>query len=106
MEVKTKSELDKIINANDLVIVRFHANWCGPCRMLGSIIANIEAKNMDTVVFAGVNVDEADEEFVANSGVRNIPVLKFYKNGALVGKNIGLISEQDLINKIKVLKED
>ena len=106
MEVKTKSELDKIINENDLVIVRFHAKWCGPCRMLDSIIANVEAKNMDTVVFAGVNVDEADEEFVANSGVRNIPVLQFYKNGALIDKTVGLISEQDLINKIKELKED
>ena len=106
MEVKTKSELDKIINENDLVIVRFHANWCGPCRMLDSIIANVEAKNMDTAVFAGVNVDEADEEFVASSGVRNIPVLQFYKNGALIDKNVGLISEQDLINKIKKLKED
>lgn len=106
MEVKTKSELDKIINANDLVIVRFHANWCGPCRMLDSIIANVEAKNKDTVVFADVNVDEADEEFVANSGVRNIPVLQFYKNGTLIDKTVGLISEQDLINKIKELKED
>ena len=61
---------------------------------------------MDTAVFAGVNVDEADEEFVANSGVRNIPVLQFYKNGTLIDKNVGLISEQDLINKIKELKED
>jgi thioredoxin 1 len=103
-KIKNEIELKDAIGENDAVVVKFGADWCGPCRVIEKSIENIEQSYVDTALFLEVNVDEADEDFVANSGIRNIPVLQYFKNGEMVDKTVGLITEQDIINKIKELK--
>lgn len=103
-EIKTEEELKAIIDSNDVVVFKVGAPWCGPCRTLEAIISEIEAENIDSAEFVEVNVDEADEEFVDNLRVRNVPVLIFYKNGEAVDRTVGLLSKNDLLDKIKNLK--
>lgn len=103
-KINNGQELNEVLDCNDLVIVKWGAPWCGPCRVIEKSIESIEKSNADTAEFIEVDVDEADEDFVASSGIRNIPVLQFFKDGDLIDKTVGLISEQDLINKIKELK--
>ena len=99
-EIKTEEELKGIIDANDVVVLKIGAPWCGPCKAIEANISEIESENIDSAEFVEVNVDEADEEFVDNLRVRNIPVLIFYKNGEAVDRTVGLLTKQDIINKI------
>lgn len=103
-KIKTEEELKAIIDSNDVVVFKVGAPWCGPCRALEPIISGIEAENIDSAEFVEVDVDEADEEFVENLRVRNIPVLIFYKNGEAVDRTVGLITKNELLDKIKNLK--
>lgn len=100
MEITSKTELEKIISENDnaLIALRFHADWCSPCRLLGQVINEI---NIDNVIFVGVNVDNADEDFVNECNVRNIPTVLFFKNGLLIDRFTGMIGREALENKIK-----
>lgn len=100
MEITSKTELEKIIseNENALIALRFHADWCAPCRLLGQVINEI---NIDNVIFVGVNVDDADEAFVNECNVRNIPTVLFYKNGLLVDRFTGMIGKDAILTKIK-----
>lgn len=105
-KIKSESELKEAVLNGDIVICKFGANWCGPCKVIEKIVEKIEESNIDSAEFLDVDVEEADEDFIAASGIRNIPVLQYYKNGVLVDKTVGLITEQDLIQRISELKED
>lgn len=100
MEIKDKSDLEKVLseNSNKLIALRFHADWCAPCKALENIINDI--KN-DNVLFVDVNVDDAEEDFVAESNIRNIPTILFFKNGLQIDRFTGMIGREALENKIK-----
>lgn len=103
-KVKNQEELSEIVGKNDVTIVKYGAGWCGPCRTIESIISEIESKNMDSAEFIDVDVDEADEEFINEQGIRNIPVIQFYKNGELVDKTVGALTKSSLLQKINEYK--
>ena len=86
------------ITDND-VVVKFSAEWCGPCRVLGENIESIES-DYPNINFIEVDVDEADEELVSKYKIRNIPVLFFIKNGEVLSKEIGVMSVDVLKEKI------
>lgn len=100
MEIKNKADLEKVLseNGNKLIALRFHADWCAPCKALENIINDI--KN-DNVLFVDVNVDDAEEDFVAESNVRSVPTVLFYKDGLLIDRFTGMIGREALENKIK-----
>jgi len=106
MEIKTKSDLDKIISENfgKLIIVRFHASWCSPCRALANTINSLTAEESSGVEFVEVDVDEADEGFIEEYGIRNIPVMIFFKDGLIANKTVGLRTKQDLLTIIDEVK--
>ena len=89
------------IKKNGIVVVDFYANWCGPCKMLSPIIEKL-ATSIDKAEFIKVDVDK-HEEIARNYGIMNIPTLIFFKDGNMVNKHIGMISEEkikELINDI------
>ena len=89
------------IKKNGIVVVDFYANWCGPCKMLSPIIEKL-ATSIDNAEFIKVDVDK-HEEIARNYGIMNIPTLIFFKDGNMVNKHIGMISEEkikELINDI------
>ena len=86
-------DFDKIIN--EKVLVDFYADWCGPCRMLGPIL-----EELDNIQILKVNVDNFHE--IANRyGVMSIPTLILFKDGKEVSKMIGLRSKSDIEEMIK-----
>ena len=86
-------DFDKIIN--EKVLVDFYADWCGPCRMLGPIL-----EELDNIQILKVNVDSFHE--IANKyGVMSIPTLILFKDGKEVSKMIGLRSKSDIEEMIK-----
>ena len=86
-------DFEKVIQ--NKVLVDFYADWCGPCRMLGPILEELE-----NIQILKVNVDNFQE--IANKyGVMSIPTLILFNEGKEINKMIGLRSKSDIEDMIK-----
>lgn len=88
------AEFDAAVAAAPLAMVDFWADWCGPCRMLGPVLEQLAADRPDVTV-AKVDVDE-NMSLAAAYGVESIPMLLVFKNGQLVNKSIGFVSQPEI----------
>jgi thioredoxin 1 len=70
------------------VVVDFWAEWCGPCKQIGPALEELSAEYGDRVKIVKVNVDE-NPDAPARLGVRGIPSLFLFKDGAPVSNKVG-----------------
>lgn len=82
-----------VLKSDKPVMVDFWAAWCGPCRMVGPIIDQIGEEYEGKAVIGKVDVD-ANQEFAAKYGVRNIPTVLVFKNGEVVNRQVGVAPKQ------------
>ena len=86
----TDATFDEVVLKSDKpVMVDFWAAWCGPCRMVGPIIEQISEEYDGKAVVGKVDVD-ANQEFAAKYGVRDIPTVLVFQNGEVVGRQVGV----------------
>lgn len=91
-----------VINGDKPSVVDFWAPWCGPCRTLSPLIDELSEKFAGKINIVKCNVDESADVPV-QYGVRNIPTLLFFKSGEMVGRLVGLVSQNEIENKINSL---
>ena len=70
-------------------MVDFWAAWCGPCRMVGPIIDEISNDYDGKAIVGKLDVD-ANQDYAAKFGVRNIPTVLLFDKGELVGRQVGV----------------
>lgn len=75
---------------NGITIVDFYADWCGPCKMMGTVL-----ESMDSISIIKVNTD-THEELAREYGVMSIPTLVFFKDKQEVKKEIGFKTKDEL----------
>ena len=103
MEVTITSENFESLKKGDMpLVVDFWATWCGPCRMIGPIIAKLAEKYDGKIAVGKCDVEENDD-LAAEFGIRNIPTILFFKNGDVVDKMVGAQSEAKLEEKFQAL---
>ena len=103
MEVTITSEnFESLKNGSLPLVVDFWATWCGPCRMVAPIIAEL-AKEYDGKIVVGKCDVEDNEDLAAEFGIRNIPTILFFKNGEVVDKLVGAQPKAKLDEKFKAL---
>ncbi len=86
----TDATFDEVVLKSDKpVLVDFWAAWCGPCRMVGPIIDQISEEYEGKAIVGKLDVD-ANQEFAAKYGVRNIPTVLVFHKGELVGRQVGV----------------
>ena len=78
----------EVIQSDKPVLLDVWAEWCGPCRMLGPVLADFAEKH-DDVKVGKVNVDE-QPALAASFGIMSIPTLILFKGGKPVAQRIGL----------------
>ena len=85
----TSANFESEVLKSDLpVLVDFWASWCGPCKMLSPIIAEIAEEYDGKVKVGKVNVD--DEPALANMfGIESIPTVMVFKGGKITGTSLG-----------------
>lgn len=92
-DIQTAQEFEKHLKSPGLVVVKYYADWCGPCRMMTPIFDAMTQKY--TCHAAAVNVDKDGlEDVCEEQGVQSLPTFKFYKNGSQVGMVLGANKER------------
>ena len=97
-EVKvTKQNYEKELLQSDVpVLVDLWAAWCGPCRMLSPILAEIAAEKGDELKIAKINVDE-EPELAAAFQASSIPMLVVMKQGKVTNVSVGYIPKEQVL---------
>lgn len=89
------AKFNDIINSNDLVLVDFYADWCGPCKMMSPILQEVKLNLKDAVKIIKVNVDQ-HQDLASHFMVRGVPTLMLFKTGKMLWRQSGVLSSKDL----------
>ncbi|WP_452224959.1 thioredoxin [Lacinutrix chionoecetis] len=102
LEITDANFEETVLNSDKPVMVDFWAAWCGPCRMVGPIIDQISEEYEGKAVVGKLDVD-ANQEFAAKYGVRNIPTVLVFQNGEVVGRQVGVAPKASYAEAIDAL---
>nr|XP_025973744.1 thioredoxin, mitochondrial isoform X1 [Dromaius novaehollandiae]XP_025973746.1 thioredoxin, mitochondrial isoform X1 [Dromaius novaehollandiae] len=86
---------DRVVNNPKPVVVDFHAQWCGPCKILGPRLEKMVAKQEGKVLMAKVDIDD-HTDLAIEYEVSAVPTVLAMKNGDVVDKFVGIKDEDQL----------
>jgi thioredoxin 1 len=86
--------------ANGVVVVDIWTTWCGPCKMLSTIIDEVGAHFGESVLVGKLDAD-TNGDLVKELGIRNIPTVLIYKNGEVVDRFVGVKPKNDIIKMVE-----
>jgi len=89
LEITDATFEELVLNSDKPVLVDFWATWCGPCRMVAPIIDELSAEFDGRAIIGKVDVD-ANQDFPSKFGIRNIPTVLIFKNGEVIGRQVGV----------------
>ena len=107
----TKETIHDTIENNDIVLIDFWAEWCGPCRTFGPTYEKVSDRYAnDDLKITFAKVDTEDQpELAAGFGIMSIPTLVAFRDGLGIFSQPGALPEEaldDLIGQIKALDMD
>ena len=86
----------EVLKAEQPVLVDYWAEWSGPCRMIAPILDDIAADYAGRVKICKLNVDE-NQKTPPKYGIRGIPTLMLFRNGAVEATKVGAVSKSQLV---------
>jgi len=94
-----KSKFSEIINSKTPVLIDFSAEWCGPCKMLGPILAQVKEEMGNRLKIIKIDVDK-NKSLSEKHQVRGVPTIILFKEGKQLWRQSGLIQKHDLLTII------
>lgn len=103
----TEAGFAEVVTNNDIVLVDFWAEWCGPCKMFGPVFEKSSETNAD--VYHGKVDTEAQQGLASAAGITSIPTLMAFREGILVFSQAGALPApqlQKVVDAVKALDMD
>jgi thioredoxin 1 len=85
-----------VLNSGKPALVDFWAEWCGPCKMIAPILDEAANEYADKMSVVKLNVDESPN-VAQKFGIRSIPTLMLFKDGAVQAQKLGAMSKSQLV---------
>ena len=89
---------EKVLDNANVTLVDFYADWCGPCKMMAPVVAEIAEENPQFTV-GKINTDE-QRSLAEEYSIFSIPTLMIFKDGVVVDKQVGACGKEDLLAKL------
>jgi thioredoxin 1 len=94
-----KGRFDELVRGNIPVLVDFSAEWCGPCKMMAPVLAQLKDKMGDRIRILKVDVDR-NPELAAKYRIQSVPSLILFRNGVSIWSGAGVMAASHLENII------
>ena len=85
-----------VISGNQLVLVDFFATWCQPCKMMHPVLERVKHELGDKIRIIKIDVDK-HQQTAYQYGIRSVPTLMIFKNGKILWRQSGSMTEANLI---------
>jgi thioredoxin 1 len=85
----------EVLKSDVPVLVDYWADWCGPCKAIAPVLEEVAKDYAGKLKVAKLNVDE-NQEVPKKYGIRGIPTLMLFKNGAVEATRVGALSKSQL----------
>ena len=95
-----KSPKEVLLKSQELLLVGFYADWCGPCQTLAPILDRVVAELEGKVSLYKVNVDK-HPQLSQQFAIRSIPHIMLFKKGKILWRKGGLITSAELLKQLK-----
>jgi len=92
----------EVLQSDKPTLVDLWAPWCGPCRMIAPVVEEIAAENEGRFKITKLNTDE-HPQLASRFGVRSIPTLLFFKNGAVADQIVGAVPKKTIVARLEAL---
>ena len=100
----TAGTFEETIEKNDIVVVDFWAEWCGPCKSFAPIYEEVSNDYDDDVVFGKIDT-EAEQELGAHFQIRSIPTLMIFREQVVLYSEAGVLNNSQLKEVISKVQE-
>ena len=95
-----KLSFNKIIDSEIPVLVDFHADWCGPCKMLAPILKQVKDEIGEAVKIVKIDVDK-NPSIASKFQVRGVPTMLLFKSGKQLWRQSGVLQKEEIIRIIR-----
>jgi thioredoxin 1 len=90
----------QVLGAAGPVLVKFEADWCGPCQAMKPVMAELANEYGEKLTIATLDTDQ-NIQTPSKFGVRGLPTVMLFKNGQVVGQKTGLARKSELVALIE-----
>jgi thioredoxin 1 len=98
-----KGDFFQLIKGEKPTLVDFSAEWCGPCKMMKPILAELKSKMGDTVKIIKIDVDQ-NAGIAQSFDIRSVPTLMLFKNGEVKWRQSGVVPADQLYRQINQIR--
>ncbi len=95
-----KGNFNALIEADQLVLIDFSAEWCGPCKMLAPILKQVKDELGNSVKIVKIDVDK-NQSLANKYQVRGVPTMLLFKKGQQLWRQSGVLQKSEIVQVVK-----
>lgn len=95
-----KGNFNALIDSDQLVLIDFSAEWCGPCKMLAPILKEVKNELGNSVKIVKIDVDK-NQPLANKYQVRGVPTMLLFKKGQQLWRQSGVLQKSEIVQVVK-----